>query len=369
MDNKDLEKQKKLEDDSLLYLIRHVAKEWDLGTWEDTTAVYNYLATKTRSQDGVTSRYKSLERDCVAKKAFEQEFKQESWMILASEVKKLLREGVPCVRRASLDEKPSWFPKQKDILPSNEHPATSATIEHGMWEPTPTYNIFPSSMIDSFSSITAACELDPYTNTLPDASSHLPGQHDFDSFCSVPDLVASGATTPETHFAATASVSTATNMLDDMVTNAFNYTINYTNTSAFGNDFMATQPFDGIDGTVSMFGYTAPEIPYYNATNTYGYTPTNTPFSMPTDTLDLTAMGLRGDTAAGGFNGTASRFMESTPMFPLKQGTINAADSPTLGAYHAGRSDLLAQNASHWFLEDEMQPSLCYPSKCAGRLS
>jgi hypothetical protein len=102
MDNKDLEKQKKLEDDTLLYFIRHVVKKWNTGTWEDTTAVYNFFATKNRSQDGLTTRYKSLE-----KKTFDKEIGQKKWMDMESKVKKLLQEGGPYVRRANLDEKPS----------------------------------------------------------------------------------------------------------------------------------------------------------------------------------------------------------------------------------------------------------------------
>jgi hypothetical protein len=102
MDNEDLEQQKKLEDDTLLYLIRYVVKKSDLGTWEDTTAVYNHLATKTRSQDALTSRYKGLE-----KKALDEEIKQEKWMRMESVVEELLWKGVPCVRRANLYDSPN----------------------------------------------------------------------------------------------------------------------------------------------------------------------------------------------------------------------------------------------------------------------
>jgi hypothetical protein len=60
---RDLKKFKKVKDDSLLYIIRRAVEKLEMGTWEDTKAVYNYLATKERSRDGLNFSYRLLLKD------------------------------------------------------------------------------------------------------------------------------------------------------------------------------------------------------------------------------------------------------------------------------------------------------------------
>jgi hypothetical protein len=228
-------------------------------------------------------------------------------------------------------------------------------------------------------SATTACDINTNTNTntntLPDTSSHLQGPHEFNGFYRMSDSV-SDVNNLGTDFVATdTSGSIAEDMLNDMANVPFYSTL----TDTFEEDFMAAQASSSMDGnmlndvTRNLFGYTATQIPDYSATNKYGYTPMNTPSTMPINTfglaalpkLDLTNLNLLADTATEAFNSRGCS-MSNTTLYPFKQEAMDAADSPTLGAYHAGTSDSFDQNTSDWYLESEMPPLLYHRSKCGG---
>jgi hypothetical protein len=104
---KDAKRQQKREDDSLLYVIRRAVQDEGMGTWADTRAVYNHLATKKKSLDSVKSHYRLLTKDKMAWRTVERAMRDPKWAEKEREVKKLLRLGVPHVRRTCLCEKPS----------------------------------------------------------------------------------------------------------------------------------------------------------------------------------------------------------------------------------------------------------------------
>jgi hypothetical protein len=229
-------------------------------------------------------------------------------------------------------------------------------------------------LVDRLNSATTACDINTNTNTntLPVTSSHLQGPHEFNGFYRMSDLV-SDVDNPGTDFVATdTSGSIAEDMLNDMAQVPFYNTL----TDTFGGDFMAAQPSSSMGGdmlnhvALNLFGYTSTQIPDYT---TYGYTPMNTPSTMPINTfglaalpkLDLTNLNLLADTATEAFNSRGCS-MGNTTLYPFKQEAMDAADSPTLGAYHAGTSDSFDQNTSDWYLESEMPPLLYHRSKCGG---
>jgi hypothetical protein len=95
---RDLKRTKKVKDDSLLYIIRRAVEKLEMGTWEDTKVVYNYLATKERSKDGLNSSYRLLLKDQLGIKAVEKEIKKDKWVKTTIKVESLLQRGVPSVR-------------------------------------------------------------------------------------------------------------------------------------------------------------------------------------------------------------------------------------------------------------------------------
>jgi hypothetical protein len=97
--------QRKLETDSLIYLIRKVVNKTNIGTWEDTTAVYNRLTGQTRSHDGVKSRYQLLEKDVKTRTAVEEEIKKGEWVKKKIIIEKLLRGAVNHVCQNNLEKK------------------------------------------------------------------------------------------------------------------------------------------------------------------------------------------------------------------------------------------------------------------------
>jgi hypothetical protein len=105
---KHVKDQRKVETDSLIYLIRKVVNETGIGTWEDTTAIYNRLTAdtkSTRSHDGVKSRYQVLEKDLKSWTAVEKEIKEDKWVGMERTIKKLLRGAVNHVCQTNLEEK------------------------------------------------------------------------------------------------------------------------------------------------------------------------------------------------------------------------------------------------------------------------
>jgi hypothetical protein len=245
---------------------------------------------------------------------------------------------------------------------------------------------FSSLLVDFASSATSPWEMESHTNSSPETSSPwLQEGGEFDATLAVPDLVVAGTTTSDISSAAVdASANAATALFHDLLaTNMHDATaldmFDHPSTGCFESSVLAgTPPLSSIygsmpdDSALMMFENTATNILEYTGSSTFGYTPTNTPLYMPSNTFgltavptpDLTAMHLLADTAAYRREGTAGCQWDSTTTYPLKQGTIDAADSPTLGAYYTGTSDLSACSRSNWGFDDESQNQPYYASKC-----
>jgi hypothetical protein len=105
------QQQKRLENNSLLYIVKRAADEWGMGTWEDTTAAYNYIAKrmgmKQRTTDGLKYAHKFLRKNETYMKVVEEDIKKAKWVEEKSTVEEFLRKGLPSVRQTSLDRKPS----------------------------------------------------------------------------------------------------------------------------------------------------------------------------------------------------------------------------------------------------------------------
>lgn len=57
------------EDKILLYITRDTANELHIGSWDDCTTIFNELATRTRTQDGLAAAYRSLKKSQLKIKA------------------------------------------------------------------------------------------------------------------------------------------------------------------------------------------------------------------------------------------------------------------------------------------------------------
>jgi hypothetical protein len=245
---------------------------------------------------------------------------------------------------------------------------------------------FSSLLVDVASSATSSWETGSYTDSsLETSPPWLQEEREFDATLAVPGLVVAGTTTSDISSAAVdASANAATSLFRDfLATNMHDATaldmFDHASTSCFESSVLAgTPPLSSIyrsmpdDSALVMFENTATNILEYTGSSTFGYTRTNTPLYMPSNTfgltpvptLDLTAMHLLADAAAYGPEGTTGYQRDSTTAYPLRQGTIDTADSPTLGAYYAGTSGLSACSRSDWGFNDESQNQAYHPSKC-----
>ena len=48
------------QDRTLLYVVRSTARQLERGSWADCVAIYNRLASRPRTQDGLCNAYRSL---------------------------------------------------------------------------------------------------------------------------------------------------------------------------------------------------------------------------------------------------------------------------------------------------------------------
>jgi hypothetical protein len=90
------DRQDKLKDNNLLYIIRGTVEKLNCGTWEDTKTIYNHLALKKRTADGLKSQYRLLMKNEAAKKAIKEEVKKAEWLKKAKEVEELLQPTPVC---------------------------------------------------------------------------------------------------------------------------------------------------------------------------------------------------------------------------------------------------------------------------------
>jgi hypothetical protein len=79
---------------TLIYLIRRAVHELQIGTWCDTTAVYNYLAPKRRTVDSMKNTYRALVANTTLTRTLDKGITQGKWVMMQTTIKELLQEDV-----------------------------------------------------------------------------------------------------------------------------------------------------------------------------------------------------------------------------------------------------------------------------------
>jgi hypothetical protein len=92
---------------TLLYLIRRAVHELQIGTWCDTTAVYNYLAPKPRTVDSIKNTYRALLANTTLTKTLDKGIIQGKWVMMRTTIEELLQEDVDTVSSTSINMNPS----------------------------------------------------------------------------------------------------------------------------------------------------------------------------------------------------------------------------------------------------------------------
>ncbi|CAG5189786.1 uncharacterized protein ALTATR162_LOCUS12084 [Alternaria atra] len=79
------------EDEILLYITRATAEELGTGSWDVCTIIFNRLASKPRTQDGLTAAYRSLKRS-TKKSKLKARARDATWRATREQVERWLRE-------------------------------------------------------------------------------------------------------------------------------------------------------------------------------------------------------------------------------------------------------------------------------------
>jgi hypothetical protein len=80
------------EDEILLYITRATAEELGTGSWDVCTIIFNRLASKPRTQDGLTAAYRSLKRS-TKKSKLKARARDATWRATREQVERWLREA------------------------------------------------------------------------------------------------------------------------------------------------------------------------------------------------------------------------------------------------------------------------------------
>ncbi|KAI0606746.1 hypothetical protein TUN199_08999 [Pyrenophora tritici-repentis] len=132
------------EDKMLLYITRTTAEELGSGSWDDCTTIFNYLASCSRTQDGLSAAYRSLE-----KTRLEAEARTAAWDATREQVREWLLKASPKEGAPWDDPKPRFgqtenedsgevvcpAPKRTLTLPLTEWIGANAQMDLGLHAP------------------------------------------------------------------------------------------------------------------------------------------------------------------------------------------------------------------------------------------
>ena len=76
------------QDRTLLYVVRSTARQLERGSWADCVAIYNRLASRSRTQDGLCNTYRSLD-----KAEMESRSSAAEWEAIREQVKEWLHDA------------------------------------------------------------------------------------------------------------------------------------------------------------------------------------------------------------------------------------------------------------------------------------
>ena len=76
------------QDRTLLYVVRSTARQLERGSWADCVAIYNRLASRPRTQDGLCNTYRSLN-----KAEMESRSRAAEWEAIREQVKEWLHDA------------------------------------------------------------------------------------------------------------------------------------------------------------------------------------------------------------------------------------------------------------------------------------
>jgi hypothetical protein len=364
LDKKERKQQEALQNNSLLYMVKHAANECK-ATWDDITTAYNHMAElmgmKSRTADGLKYAHKVLLKNTKTMRGVKKEIQQGHWVQKEATIKKLLLGGPSSVRPPSLDLETSWQGGEQAGTPEMDC-AISLAADSSVVAPTAT-RVLSSSLLATSDSTGTVWEPDLCTTTSPDASSLWMQDESWsnESVCmeepaavdaasaaipAVVDTSARVAADPYNYYMmnatntmATDTMATdvmATNVLARMVWNTSDYTGSHPTVESIAT---TAQPCNDIaqDTLDDSAAWLSGQPTTINA----GCTPTNTPMYMPTPAFGLTAVpaldlqvpSLLDDSAAIGLERTSTCWANSTITYPHMQGTKGGAmESPTLGA-------------------------------------
>ena len=105
------------QDRTLLYIVRTTARQLERGSWADCVAIYNRLASRPRTQDGLSNTYHSLDRAEMERRS-----RSAEWEATRERVKKWLHDASQVCRRWASEA--NWQSRNVDLERAS-HPNTT----------------------------------------------------------------------------------------------------------------------------------------------------------------------------------------------------------------------------------------------------